>query len=373
MSLVLKTSGESHGRGVFALLEGVPAGLFVDLDFVNAELARRQRGYGRGGRMRIEKDEADVLSGLYNGKTTGAPILIAVWNRDWENWKGIDRPVWRPRPGHADLPALLKYGYPNVRPSIERASARETAARVAAGAICKLLLKEFGIEIASCVVSIGRVRLEREVSFEEMLSSDGSQVRCPDREVEKLMMEEIDKARAEGDSVGGVFEVRARGVPPGLGSHVQWDRRLDASIAQAMMSIQAVKAVSIGCGWDCFGSWGSRFHDEIAWDEGIKRSTNRAGGIEGGISNGEEIVVKCFMKPIPTLTKPLRSFDIRTKETVCAQVERSDVCAVPAASVVGEAMLAFVLAKALLEKFGADNLDDIKAAFDAYKKRIQRL
>ncbi len=379
MMLSLRTAGESHGIGVFVLLEGMPAGLLVDPGFVNAELARRQMGHGRGGRMRIEKDQAQFLSGIYRGKTTGAPILIGVFNRDWENWKGALHPFefseerffFKPRPGHADLPALLKYGYQEMRPCIERSSARETAGRVAGGALCKLLLKEFGIEIASCVVAIGRVKLERELSFDEILKSDASPVRCPDESTSSLMVEEIERAKAQGDSVGGVFEVRAKGVPPGLGSHVQWDERLDAAVAQAMMSIQAVKAVSVGCGWDCAERWGSKFHDEIFWEDGFKRKSNRAGGIEGGISNGEEVVVRCFMKPIPTLSRPLATVDIRTKEAASAGVERSDACAVPAAAVVAEAMLAFVLARAFLKKFGSDNLSDIRKAYDAYIERLR--
>ncbi len=374
------TAGESHGKGIFALVEGIPSGLVFDLDFVNRELARRQLGYGRGARMKIERDRAEILSGVYRGKTTGAPILLAVWNRDWENWKRVMDPLNPteerffkvPRPGHADLPALLKFGYEEMRPSIERSSARETAGRVAAGAVFKLFLRHFGIEIASAVLSIGRERVERAFSFDEMLLSDDSPVRCPDPEATSRMVEEIERAAAEGDTLGGVFEVRARGVPPGLGSHTQWDLRLDGMIAQAMMSIQAVKAVSVGCGWDCSSLRGSEFHDQLFWDGGIRRETNRAGGIEGGISNGEEIVVRCFMKPIPTLKRPLSSFHIETKEGVPSGFERSDVCAVPAAAVVAESMLAFVIAKAFKEKFGGDHIGDTEKSFKAYLERISR-
>ena len=374
------TAGESHGKGIFALVEGIPSGLVFDLDFVNRELARRQLGYGRGARMKIERDRAEILSGVYRGKTTGAPILLAVWNRDWENWKRVMDPLNPteerffkvPRPGHADLPAFLKFGYEEMRPSIERSSARETAGRVAAGAVFKLFLRHFGIEIASAVLSIGRERVERAFSFDEMLLSDDSPVRCPDPEATSRMVEEIERAAAEGDTLGGVFEVRARGVPPGLGSHTQWDLRLDGMIAQAMMSIQAVKAVSVGCGWDCSSLRGSEFHDQLFWDGGIRRETNRAGGIEGGISNGEEIVVRCFMKPIPTLKRSLSSFHIETKEGVPSGFERSDVCAVPAAAVVAESMLAFVIAKAFKEKFGGDHIGDTEKSFKAYLERISR-
>ncbi|BAT70954.1 chorismate synthase [Thermosulfidibacter takaii ABI70S6] len=377
--LCFYTAGESHGKVVLAFLEGIPSNLIVDLDFINSELVRRQMGYGRGGRMKIERDKVEVLSGVYRGKTTGAPIVLAVWNRDWENWKEVMDPFqytrekffFVPRPGHADLPALLKYQYDEMRPAIERSSARETAGRVAAGAVCKLLLKEFGVEIASATLSIGKVRVGKEFTFEELKRADESPVRCPDDLVTGKMMGEIDKAKSNGDTVGGVFEVRARGVVPGLGSHVQWDLRLDGLLAQAMMSIQGIKSVSIGCGWDCWDRYGTEFHDEIVWQNGVKRKTNNAGGIEGGISNGEEIVVRCFMKPIPTLMKPLGSFDIRTKEKVQAGVERSDACAVPAAAIVAEAMMAFVLAKAYSDKFGGDSLQDMKASYEKYVARLK--
>ncbi len=379
--LYFYTSGESHGKGIFVHIEGVPAGLVFDAVFVNRELARRQLGYGRGPRMNIERDEVQVLAGVYRGKTTGAPILLAVYNRDWENWKDVmdplnpkeERPFFAPRPGHADLPALLKYGYKEIRPVIERASARETAGRVAAGAVFKLLLREFGVEVASAVLAIGSIRTQKDFSFEDLLRADEDTVRCPDPEASKLMVEEINKAKEAGDTLGGIFEVRARGVPVGLGSHTQWNVRLDGRIAQAMMSIQAVKGVSVGCGWDCWDSYGSSFHDEIFYRDGkIKRSSNRAGGVEGGITNGEEIVVRCFFKPIPTLRRPLASFDIRTRERVLSGVERSDVCAVPAAAVVGEAMLAFVLAQAMKEKFGGDCLEDMKLSYREYLERLQK-
>jgi len=376
--LKFRTAGESHGKAVLAFVEGLPFGLPVSVDFINAELKRRQKGFGRGGRMKIEADEAEIISGVIRGKTIGSPVVLLVKNRDWENWKAFlgasggkkGKEVLLPRPGHADLPGCIRYNVKDARYILERASARETAARVAAGALFKLYLKHFGVEIASCVVGIGRVIADGEFSFDEMLSADDSPVRCPDEGLSSEMVKEIEKAREEGDSVGGIFEVRARGVPPGIGSHVQWDERLDALIAMALMSIQGIKAVSIGCGWDCAGVWGSGFHDEIYWEHGFYRRTNRAGGIEGGISNGEEIVVRCFMKPIPTLMKPLASVNLLTKEKDYAARERSDVCAVPSAAVVGEAMLAYVIASQFGKKFGGDSLEETLDNFERYKKRL---
>ncbi|MGB9667575.1 MAG: chorismate synthase [Thermosulfidibacteraceae bacterium] len=381
MGLRFFTSGESHGYGILAFIEGLPSGLRIDLDFVNIELRRRQLGFGRGGRMKIEFDEATFLSGVYRGETVGAPITILVRNRDWENWKDIMDPFcyrdsksfFVPRPGHADLPGALKYNIRDLRAILERASARETAGRVAGGAIFKLFLKEFGINIASYVKRIGPVEMERKPSWEEMISIDDDPLRCPDREVSEKMVECIKRAIEEGDTLGGVFVVTARNVPVGLGSHVQWDRRLDARIAMAMMSIQGVKAVSIGEILEDRDLKGSNFHDEIYYSKskGFYRLTNRAGGIEGGITNGEDIVVYCYMKPIPTLRNPLRSVNILTKEPSEAHRERSDVSAVAAASIVGEAMLAFVLADAILEKFGSDNMRDIIANYENYINEVK--
>ena len=377
------TAGESHGKGIFAYLEGFPANFPVDFDFINREMARRQKGYGRGGRMKIEKDRVEFLSGVRLGKTLGSPILMAVWNRDYKNWEEIMKPepgelppekmVTRPRPGHADLAGVLKYGFEDIRNVLERSSARETAGRVAAGALCKDLLRKLGIEVGSFVISIGSTEVPREViegrSFRELFkAAEKSEVRIPvlDREIEERFKREIDEAKAKGESLGGVFLIYATGVPVGLGSHTQWDRRLDGRIAQALMSIQAIKGVEIGLGFEAARLPGSKVHDEIFYSEekGFYRLTNNAGGIEGGITNGEPIVVKAAMKPIPTLYKPLRSVDLKTKEPFEASIERSDVCAVPAAAVVGEAMLAITLTGALLEKFPADSFEELQRALN---------
>ena len=377
MKLKFLTAGESHGKGIFAILENIPANFQIDFDFINKELSRRQKGYGRGGRMKIEKDKVEFLSGVRLGKTLGSPILMAVWNKDFQNWKEIMKPepgeipehekVTRPRPGHADLPGILKYGFDDVRNVLERSSARETAGRVAAGALCKDILRNLDIHIGSYVVSIGSVRAE---NFETLplgkrfLNAEKSEVRIPvdDELIEEKFKSEIDAAREKGESLGGVFEVFAINVPVGLGSHVQWDRRLDGRIAGAMMSIQAIKGVEIGLGFKAAELPGSKVHDEIFYskEKGYYRKTNRAGGIEGGITNGEPIIVRCAMKPIPTLYRPLRSVDIKTKEPFQASVERSDICAVPAAAVVGEAMLAIVLLSAILESYPSDNFEDLK-------------
>ena len=376
------TAGESHGKGIFAYLEGVPANFEIDFDFINSELARRQRGYGRGGRMKIERDKVEFLSGVRLGKTLGSPILMAVWNRDYKNWEEIMKPekgelpkekvVSRPRPGHADLPGVLKYGFDDVRNVLERSSARETAGRVAAGALCKDILRRLGIEIGSFVLSIGSVKVPREMiegkELKELFKlAEESEVRIPvkDKEVEERFKEEIDWARKKGESLGGTFLVFATGIPVGLGSHTQWDKRLDGRIAQGIMSIQAIKGVEIGLGFKGAELPGSKVHDEIFYnsEKGFYRLTNRAGGIEGGITNGEPIIVKAAMKPIPTLYKPLRSVDIRTKEPFEASVERSDVCAVPAAAVVGEAMVAITLLGALLERYPADDFKRLRELF----------
>ncbi|HXG25699.1 MAG TPA: chorismate synthase, partial [Candidatus Binatia bacterium] len=381
MHFRFRTAGESHGRALVALVEGVPAGLpLVAARDIDPELRRRQGGYGRGDRMKIEQDRAELLAGVRLGETIGAPIAILVWNRDWENWREAMSPeppppeatdetlrrVHLPRPGHADLVGLLKYARTDARDILERASARETTARVAAGAVAKRLLAELGITIGSHVVMLGGIEARPPAELPDDLNAaaDRSPVRTLDPEAEARMIEAIDDARARGDTLGGVFEVVARGLPVGLGSHVAWDRRLDGRLAQALMSIQAMKGVAIGDAFDVAGRVGSQAHDEIFWSEerGYWRPTNRAGGLEGGMTNGEPLVVRGAMKPLPTLTKPLRSVDVATKEPAQALRERTDSCTVPAAAVVAEAMLAIVLAGAYLEKFGGDHVDDVKAA-----------
>lgn len=386
------TSGESHGKELAAILEGMPSGLEVTSAYINNELARRQSGYGRGGRMKIETDRAAINSGVRGGFTLGSPICLTVTNLDWENWKDVMSPdvnaeagkktVTRPRPGHADLTGGLKYVHRDLRNILERSSARETAARVAVGAVAKRFLEEFGIKVFSWVVEIGGVRLEGVNGRPETLfkKAEASPVRCPDDKASERMMRKIDSAKAEGDSLGGVFEVTATGVPPGLGSHVQWDRKLDGNLARALMSIQAIKGVEAGIGFAVGSLPGSKIHDEIFYKEAGKdndkgywpqtprfyRKTNNAGGIEGGMSNGEPVVLRAAMKPIPTLYKPLRSIDIETKKPFKASVERSDVCAVPAAAVIGEAVAAFEIAKAFLEKFGGDSVKEIERNYRGY-------
>jgi chorismate synthase len=382
------TAGESHGQSLLAWLSGLPAGLPVDLDFVNRELHRRQLGFGRGGRQKIEKDRADILSGVRHGRTIGAPIAIRIENRDWPNWEKalpvedaegadeVQRPLTAPRPGHADLAGALKFDLHDARYILERASARETAARVAAGALAKLLLQQFALEVLSHTVAVGHARLERAASWEEIrevCSNLDSPLRCVDSSAEALMKAEVDRALREGDSVGGVFEVVAHAVPPGLGSHAQWDEKLDGQLARAVMSVQSVKAVEIGTGIANAASYGSEVQDEIRYDPGRKRfvrSSNRAGGLEGGITNGEDVVVRGYMKPISTLRRPLLTADLRTKEAVKAAYERSDVCVVPAGGVAGEAMVALVLAGAFLEKFGGDSLGEARRNFDGYEKQL---
>jgi len=376
------TAGESHGPCLIGILEGIPAGLPLRPEDIDRELARRQRGHGRGGRMEIERDRAEVLAGVRGGVTTGAPIAIRIANRDWENWREemapFDmppegyRPVTVPRPGHADLPGALKYGHRDLRDVIERASARETAMRVALGAVARVLLAELGIGIASHVVRIHEAEAPLDVlalglAAEEINArADRSPVRCLDPGAGQEMIARIDAARARGDSVGGAFEVLATGVPPGLGSYVHWDRRLDGRIAQALMSVPAIKGVEFGLGFSAAERWGSEVQDEIAWEEGkgLFRPTNRAGGLEGGVTTGQPILVRAAMKPIPTLSRPLRSVDLKTGKPALAHRERADVCAVPAASIVGEAMLALVLADAVLERFGGDSLEMIRKSLD---------
>jgi chorismate synthase len=383
------TAGESHGKALVGILEGFPANVPVRKDEIDRQLARRQRGYGRGGRMQIEQDEAQVLAGIRFGKTLGSPLALVIWNRDWPNWQEkMDpweqhpniEPLTAPRPGHADYPGWFKYRHRDLRNVLERASARETAARVALGAICRQLLQQFGVGVASHVIEIGGVRashLPAELSDprrctppvlnELNLRADQSPVRCLDPEAEERMKAAIDRAREEEDTLGGQFEVIAAGMPPGLGSHVHWERRLDARIAHAFMSIPAVKAVEIGLGTELAHVPGSQAHDEILLEAGrIVRATNRAGGLEGGMTNGLPIVVRATMKPLPTLMRPLRTVDLLRREERVAFTERGDVCAVPAASIVGEAMLAFVLADAFCEAFGNDSLEQMRINYEAY-------
>lgn len=388
------TAGESHGKALIAMLEGLPAGLAVDFDRITAELRRRQGGYGRGRRMAIESDRAEALSGIRHGVSTGAPIALMIPNKDWENWQrtmyvgpeqpldasGADRPVvTRPRPGHADLAGVVKYGHDDIRNVLERASARETAARVAIGAIARQLLDHLGVDIVSHVVSIGSVALPDALAltYTHVRAIDAdAPLHCADALVEQAMIAEIDRARDAGDTMGGSFEVIAHDVPPGLGSYVQWDRKLDGRLAQAMMSIPAIKAVGIGRGPAAATLPGSRLHDEILPPPGstrptvgVSRPTNNAGGLEGGVTNGEDLRVMGYMKPIATLMKPLRSVDITTMAESPAAIERSDVCAVPAAAVVGEAMVAVVLADAALEKFGADTVEELVQHWHAFRDR----
>ena len=393
------TAGESHGRALIVILEGIPAGLSIDVEAITRDLRRRQGGYGRGRRMAIESDTAQILSGVRAGETIGSPIAMMIENRDWANWQytmrvteepppdagGAKRaPVTRPRPGHADLAGVAKYGRSDVRDILERASARETAARVAAGAIARQLLAHVGVRLTSHVFTIGAATLPPHtvVTFERAaaLPAD-SPVRCVDDEVGREMIAAIDAAKEAGDTLGGAFEVIATGVPIGLGSYVQWDRKLDGRLAQALMSIPAIKAVGVGLGPEVANRPGSRVHDEIVPDPsgthvtGVSRPSNNAGGLEGGVTNGEDLRVSAYMKPISTLMKPLRSVDLTTMAESPAAIERSDVCAVPAAAVVGEAMIALVLADALVDRFGGDSIADLDRALvasaDAVRDRFQ--
>jgi len=384
------TSGESHGEALVAFLSGLPAGLGVDQAFVDHELWRRQQGYGRGGRMKIETDTAHFLSGVHHGKTIGSPIAALLQNRDWQNWKdslpvetgdpGKHKRVGSPRPGHADLAGALKYDFTEARYVLERASARESAARVAIGALAKLFLRELGMEVLSHVIAVGAVSIaDREIRWEQiepLARKDEVLLSCADPEAEQRMKEEVDKVLRTGDSVGGVFEVVARNVPPGLGTYVQWDERLDALLAAAVMSLQAVKAVEIGSGIAGAHSPGSEVHDEIGYKQksgfaGFTRTRNNAGGIEGGVSNGEEIRVRGYLKPISTLRRPLQSVDFTTREPVKAAYERSDVCVVPAAGVAAEAMVALTLARCALEKFGGDSIKETKRNFQGYLEQLK--
>ncbi len=381
------TAGESHGPALVSVIEGLPAGLALTAAQINKQLARRQSGYGRGGRMKIEIDQVNFLSGVRGGITLGSPVALIIENKDWANWRQVMAPeqealvdkrvVTRPRPGHADLAGALKYGHRDIRNVLERSSARETAARVAVGTIARLLLAELGVGIMGHVLQIGPITaaVGRQDPAELKKAIAASRLLCADPEAEQAMVAAIDQARLEGDSLGGVFEIRVGGVPPGLGSYVHWDRKLDARLAAALMSIQAMKGVEIGLGFTAGTRVGSRVQDEIFYekDRGFYRRTNRAGGIEGGMSNGEEIVLRGAMKPIPTLYSPLQSVDLASKEPFAASVERSDVCAVPAACVVGEAVTAWELARACMEKFGADSMDELRRHVKSYLEALRKV
>jgi chorismate synthase len=383
VSLHVVTAGESHGPGLTCVVEGLPAGLELDLAAIDGDMARRQLGHGRGGRMKIERDSAQVTAGVRHGRTLGGPVALQVANRDYANWEErmnpwpVENPVPEvhlPRPGHADLAGVQKFGFTDVRNVLERASARETAARVAGGALAKAFLRALGVEVRSHVTQIGSVRAaERDgVVLADFDAVDASPVRTLDGAAEKAMVEEINVLRKRNESIGGIFELRAFGLVPGLGSHVSWEQRLDGRIGMALLSIQAAKGVGLGDGFDLAGRPGSEAHDEIFYSDerGYYRETNRSGGLEGGMTTGEPLIARVAMKPIPTLTKPLRSVDIATREPAQALRERTDSCVVPAAGVVGEAMLAIVLAGAYRDKFGGDHIDDVRATVDAYCRRI---
>jgi len=391
--LRFSTAGESHGESLVALISGLPAGVPVDQAFLDHELWRRQQGYGRGGRMRIEKDTAHILSGVRHGKTIGSPIAMTLANNDWKNWEQIlpvgegdpekHKAVTSPRPGHADLAGALKYDFPDARYVLERASARESAARTACGAIAKMLLRALGIEVASHVIRVGSAELAREVTFAEIAALAQREevlLACVDAESEARMKAEVDIALRTGDTIGGIFEVVVHGLPPGVGTHVNWDERLDGLLAQAVMSLQAVKAVELGRGVTAASSPGSQVHDAIAYapeeDGGsftkFTREHNNAGGIEGGISNGEDLIVRGYLKPISTLRRPLASVSFETRETTKASYERSDVCVVPAAGVAGEAMVALTVARCVIEKFGGDSVRELERNYKGYCEQIRK-
>jgi chorismate synthase len=388
--LRFSTAGESHGESLVALVSGLPAGVPVDQTFLDHELWRRQQGYGRGGRMRIEKDTAHILSGVRHGKTIGAPIAMTLANRDWKNWEEIlpvepgdpekHKAVASPRPGHADLAGALKYDFPDARYILERASARESAARVACGALAKMLLRSLGIEVASHVVRVGQAELSREATFPEIAALAQREevlLACVDQESEARMKAEVDVALRTGDTIGGIFEVVVHGLPPGVGTHVNWDERLDGLLAQAVMSLQAVKAVELGRGVTAASVPGSQVHDAIAYEGADEKFTkfsrehNNAGGLEGGISNGEDVVVRGYLKPISTLRRPLASVSFETREVTKAAYERSDVCVVPAAGVAAEAMVALTVARSVIEKFGGDSLRELERNYKGYCEQIK--
>ena len=398
--LKFRTAGESHGKGLMAIVDGLPAGIEVNIDYINNKLARRQGGYGRGGRMKIETDKIDIFSGIRFGKTIGSPVGLLIHNKDWENWqevmaaekkdtdlkedneitikkdgrlKKINRVVTRPRPGHADLAGVQKYNTGDIRDILERASARETAVRTAVGALTDNFLRYFNIDIISHVIQLGNISVSVEEDLNFMDLRDvvfDSPLHCFDKEKEAQMIEYIDQIKEKGDSLGGIIEIRTTALPVGLGSHIQWDRRLDGILARALMSIPAVKGIEIGSAFDNSSIPGSEVHDEILYNDsiGYYRNTNRAGGVEGGVSNGQPLIIRIAMKPIPTLYKPLQSVDIKSKKPFKASVERSDVTAVPACGVVGEAMVSFVLSQVILEKFGGDSIDETLSNYKSYKK-----
>jgi chorismate synthase len=388
--LRFSTAGESHGESLIALVSGMPAGVPVEQEFIDRELWRRQKGYGRGGRMRIEKDTAHILSGVRHGKTIGSPIAMSLANNDWKNWTEIlpveegdpakHKAVASPRPGHADLAGSLKYDFKDARYVLERASARESAARVASGAIAKLLLRALGVGVASHVIRVGKAELSRPVTWDEIVALQAKGeilLNCVDPESEAAMKAEVDAVLRTGDTVGGVFEVVVHGLPPGVGTHTNWDERLDGLLAQAVMSLQAVKAVEIGRGVTAAESFGSAVHDAIGYNgpneafTKFSREQNNAGGIEGGISNGEDVVVRGYLKPISTLRRPLGSVSFETREPVKAAYERSDVCVVPAAGVAAEAMVALTVARLVVEKFGGDSLRELQRNFNGYCEQIR--
>jgi chorismate synthase len=382
------TAGESHGRALVAIVEGLPAGMPVDVEQINHELKRRQQGYGRGARMKIEQDRVEILSGVRHGLTLGSPLALLIENKDWANWTEVmsvephelapekSRRVKRPRPGHADLAGGLKYNARDLRDVLERASARETTARVACGGLARQLLGNFGVEIFSHVIQLGGIPdTPLELSFDQIAAIPAdAPLRCGDVQTQQHMVDLIDKKKSEGDTLGGIFECVARGVVPGLGSHTAWDLKLDGRLAQAVMSIPAVKAVAIGAGTEASSLPGSEVHDEISYNEESKefiRASNRAGGLEGGVTNGEEIRVRGHLKPISTLRRALRSVDIDTKQEERAAFERSDITVVPAGGVIGEAMVALVLASAMREKFGGDSLGEMKRNFEGYREQLR--
>lgn len=384
-----ETAGESHGECLIATLTGLPAGIPISIQAINHELWRRQQGYGRGGRMKIETDQVEIVSGVRHSRTIGSPIAMIIRNKDWKNWTGIlpvedidggeeqKKPVTRPRPGHADLAGCIKYNFPEARYVLERASARETTSRVAIGALAKIFLKEFGVEVLSHVIAVGSVRLERTASWDELVTLSRKQdvlLGCVDPETEARMKEAVDVAYRTGDTIGGIFEVVAHNLPPGLGSHITWDSRLDGKLAQAIVSMQAVKGVEVGSAEEQATSYGSKVQDTIHYDKAERRffrGANKAGGLEGGITNGQDVYVRGFLKPISTLRRPLESVDLETREASAAAYERSDICVAPAAGVIGEAMVAIVLAQAFLEKFGGDSLAESRRNFDGYLQQVR--
>ncbi len=377
------TAGESHGKCLTAIIEGLPSGIEISEEYINKHLYRRQLGYGRGGRMKLEQDQVEITAGVRHGRTIGSPVCLVIYNHDHKNWTEImsvsntdaeyEKALTKPRPGHADLSGSIKYRHKDMRNILERASARETAIKTAAGSVALALLESFEVKIYSYVLSIGDVYLKHQPNLTpEILSFiEASPARCPNKDTETLMIKAIDAAKASGDSIGGTFRIIVKNVPPGIGSHVHWDRRLDAGLSRGMMSIPGIKGVEIGAGFEAAQLPGSKVHDGISYNAGFYRSSNNAGGIEGGMSNGEDILITCAMKPIPTLSKPLQSVDLLTKEVFPAGIERSDVCAVPAASIVGEAAASLELAASFIEKFGGDSLEEMLTNYSSYMEYVR--